>query len=177
LLPYARAQRAGGFYSATEFDLTALAPMLPAAVEAGRACVDRAHRNGMVIMLLWSGIAGYAARHGARYLLGSASIPVGQDPQGVARAIYNLPSSHYLGATPEVKPRNPFPLALLGANPATVPAALPPLLQSYLRAGAKLGGQPHWDESFGTADLLVWMDFESMQGKYAKRFFKHPVHA
>ena len=56
LLPPETARRIGSFYSETEFDLSRLAHLRAGMVEAGRSCVHWEHRNGPVIMLLWSGI-------------------------------------------------------------------------------------------------------------------------
>src|SRR5690606_29429066 len=53
------ARAAGGYYTATEFDLSALDPHGMRAVEMGRACVDPAHRSGSVLTLMWAGILNY----------------------------------------------------------------------------------------------------------------------
>src|SRR5262245_15001714 len=48
ILPAERARAAGGFYTATEFDLGRLVE-LPGLVELGRACIDPRFRNGSVL--------------------------------------------------------------------------------------------------------------------------------
>ena len=74
ILPADRAARAGGFYTATEFDLGALVA-LPGLVEVGRACIDRRYRNGGVLALLWAGLASYLRASGYEHVMGCASVP------------------------------------------------------------------------------------------------------
>ena len=50
------------------------------------------------------------------------------------------------------------------------PAAIPALLKGYLRVGAWIGGEPAWDEAFGTADLFVMMPLERVEGRYARHY-------
>ena len=61
LLDSRGAARAGGFYSAGEFDLQMLASLPGAVLEVGRTCVDPAYRNGGVISALWSGCLLYTS--------------------------------------------------------------------------------------------------------------------
>ncbi len=82
LLPPENARRVGRLYSESEFDLARLHHLRPSVVEAGRSCVHWDHRNGAVIMLLWSGIARYMKRYGYQYLVGCASIPARRRPCG-----------------------------------------------------------------------------------------------
>src|SRR5688572_9026778 len=64
-----------GWYTASEFDLSRLPEaFFDAAVEAGRACVAREHRNGRVLNHLWRGIAAYLVHHRKRHLFGCCSL-------------------------------------------------------------------------------------------------------
>ena len=77
----ADARRGHGFYTASEFDLSALPPhVLDGALELGRACIARAHRNTRVLYLLWRGIAELAQALGKRWLFGCCSL-TSQDPR------------------------------------------------------------------------------------------------
>jgi putative hemolysin len=53
-------------------------------LELGRACVHEDFRNTMVIHSLWKGIAVYAVRVSARYLLGCNSISSQDENYGLA---------------------------------------------------------------------------------------------
>ena len=52
-----QAKRLKGHCSETEFFITRLNDLRGAMVELGRSCIHPDHRNGSVIILLWSGIA------------------------------------------------------------------------------------------------------------------------
>src|SRR5450755_3891852 len=53
------ARRAGGFYSETEFDLAALAPIRSRMAELGRSCIHPAWRTGGTILALWSALGDF----------------------------------------------------------------------------------------------------------------------
>src|SRR5690606_7291282 len=73
------ARKAGGYYSATEFDLSALDHLHGDLAEVGRSCTHADYRSGAVIMLLWSGIANLVQQYGFRYVLGCASVSLRDD--------------------------------------------------------------------------------------------------
>ncbi|HKJ95860.1 MAG TPA: GNAT family N-acetyltransferase, partial [Gammaproteobacteria bacterium] len=54
-----RARSAGGFYSASEFEMDAVAALPGRIMELGRTCVHPGHRTGATISTLWSGLAQY----------------------------------------------------------------------------------------------------------------------
>ncbi len=172
LLPPEQARRLGKWYSQSEFDLTALAPLLPTTVEAGRSCVHWEHRNGTVIMLLWSGIAAYMRRYGYHYLIGCASVSL-RDGGDAALATHRLVSAkHWSPPQCRVLPHLPYPLDRATDDAGTIrgKVALPPLLKGYLRAGAQVCGAPAWDPDFNTADCFVMLATERMSARYADRF-------
>jgi len=81
------AEAAGGFYTATEFDLSRLPrEILDSAVEVGRACIEREHRLKPVLFLLWKGLARYMEHNRRRFLLGPCSL-TSQDPWDGKRAL------------------------------------------------------------------------------------------
>ena len=55
----ARAIAAGGWYSATEFDLREMNDIVSATVELGRACVHSEYRDGSVTALMWAALLQY----------------------------------------------------------------------------------------------------------------------
>ena len=58
-----QAGRVQKFYSAGEFDLSPLLALDETILELGRACVAPEYRSGVVLRLLWQGIAEYVRRH------------------------------------------------------------------------------------------------------------------
>ncbi len=78
--PTRRAVSPPGLYTDGEFDLSGLAPLFPFAVETGRACIHKDHRNTRVLQLLWQGLGSYMLANDARYLFGCCSL-TSQDPE------------------------------------------------------------------------------------------------
>lgn len=165
ILPGERAARAGGFYTATEFDLGRLVE-LPGIVEVGRACIDPRFRNGRVLALLWAGLAAHLRRSGYEHVMGCASVPA-NDPGYAADACARLLRDHAAPHEWRVTPYRPLPLD--GAN-AAMRVALPPLVRGYLRMGAMVCGPPAWDQAFRTADVLMVLPMARLERRFANRF-------
>jgi putative hemolysin len=169
ILSPGQAEKIGGYYSETEFDLTRLLHLSDRMVEVGRSCVHRDFRDGATITQLWGGLAQYMLQHGHEYLIGCASISMG-DGGHVAASIYR--KLHRLHAAPveySVFPRCPLPLQALNQY---LDAPIPPLLKGYLRLGAYICGEPAWDPEFNTADLFILLPMSRMSSRYAKHFLK-----
>lgn len=167
LLTCEDAARAGGFYSAGEFDMHAIDTLSDRKVEVGRTCVDARYRNGTVIATLWTGLARFVTQHNYRYLFGCASI--GLDDGGAqAGAILDKINRRYLASESlRVTPRVPYPSRLPAAE---VAMRLPPLLKAYLSLGAQACGAPYWDRDFNCCDVLMLVDISTLNPRYARRF-------
>jgi len=44
------------------------------------------------------------------------------------------------------------------------------LIKGYLKAGAKICGEPAWDPDFNTADFPVLLDAQRMDARYRRHF-------
>ncbi len=169
ILPPDQAKKIGGYYAQTEFDLTRLQHLGGCMVEVGRSCVHWDYRDGATITRLWSGLARYMQQHRHEYLIGCASISMG-DGGHVAASIYRKLHRIYAAPTEySVFPRCPLPLHALNQ---TLDAPVPPLLKGYLRLGGYICGEPAWDPDFNTADLFILLPMSRMSGRYAKHFLK-----
>lgn len=161
------ARRAGGFYSQTEFDLGPVLALPGRFVEIGRTCVHPDYRNGATIGTLWSGLAAFIAEQRMDYLIGCASIPLGEDG-GQARALYaELAQRHLVPEPLRVKPHLPLPRR---DGIAYGQYAVPPLLKAYLRLGAQIGGEPCLDPDFKVADVFVLLSSQRIERRYARHF-------
>ncbi len=163
------ALEAGGYYSAGEFDLSRLSHLFSSTVELGRACVHQNYRNGGTITMLWAGLANYMQTHHFEYMIGCASVPMA-DGGHMAASLYHRLKDDYL-SPPEYRvfPLNPLPIHALKND---MQAACPPLIKGYLRLGAYICGEPAWDASFNTADMLVMLPLSKINQKYATHFLK-----
>jgi putative hemolysin len=168
----AMAERYAGFYSAGEFDLGGLPEsILDQAVEIGRACVAKDHRNGRVLHLLWRGLASYLTWNDKRYLFGCCSL-TSQDRALGARVYRYLQREGYLWPAGTVAPLPELACpADDGDDEPAEEVHIPALFQSYLNLGATVCGPPAIDTLFKTIDFLVLFDKTKLSARAFRSFF------
>ena len=93
LLRRSVAERHGGFYTQTEFDIAPLLAVPGELLELGRSCVAAAYRTRPTMQLLWRGIAKYVFEHDIKIMFGCASLP-GTDIAELAPALTYLHHFH-----------------------------------------------------------------------------------
>ena len=176
MLPPPGAIAAGGLYTATEFDVSALDALRPSLVEMGRAVVRDDHRNGGVVLLMWAGILAYLDRCGYDYVTGCVSVPVDGARRGRrARQIRGVRDfvlrRHAAPAEYTVHPYRPVIIDGRGLDDIAPPARLtvPPLMRGYLRLGAQVCGEPAHDPDFGVGDFPALLDKRQADIRYLKR--------
>lgn len=172
MLPPEQAVKAGGYYSETEFDMSRLAHLRGSMVEVGRSCVHQDYRDGATITQLWAGLADYIGKNGYEYLIGCASISMGDGGHYAASVYDKVRKLHAAPTEYSVFPHCPLPLHALNHN---LDVSIPPLIKGYLRLGAYIAGQPAWDPDFNTADLFILMPVSRMNPRYAKHFMRQPA--
>lgn len=163
------AQAAGGWYSASEFDISNIEHLMPQAVELGRACVHRDYRSGAAITLLWTGLSRFMKEQGLEYMVGCASVSMADGGHEAASLYRYLEQKHFAPEAYRVFPKIPVPLDELRQDLDVTP---PALLKGYLRAGVWVCSAPFWDKDFNTADMLVMMPMSRVNPRYAKHFLK-----
>lgn len=167
------ALRHEGFYTSEEFRIDRFPEsILNNAVELGRACIDKDHRNGRVLFLLWRGLARYLQYTKKRYLFGCCSL-TSQDPdEGLRVQQYLKENNHY---------HSEFMLETLegyqcqGDRSGTYDTSalkLPQLFRIYLDLGAKVCSPPALDTTFKTIDFLILLDVENLSEQTKTLFFK-----
>lgn len=172
LLPE-QARQLGFLYADREFFLSWLNPIRHDLVEMGRACIDRRYRNGMALMLLWRAMREFVACHGHQYVIGSCSVPAHDGGIRAACLYRQLAAEHLAPPNQRVWPRNRLPIESL-ARRATVEGsaaevAVPALLRGYLKAGARILGEPHLDPQFGCADFPVMLEVAALAPRLTAR--------
>jgi putative hemolysin len=173
-----------GIYSAGEFDLRALpAGILEDAIEAGRACIRRDHRNRQVLFLLWRGLAIYLQATGKRYFFGCSSL-TSQDPEEGVRLYRQLQADGLVRTDFSVPPLPDLCCEASAGDgsrdgavkhalesPVEPPVELPALFRTYLRYGAKVCSPPAIDREFKTIDFLVLIDTREISERTRRLFF------
>ncbi|MGH9810199.1 MAG: GNAT family N-acetyltransferase [Terriglobia bacterium] len=172
------AMRAGGFYTASEYDISPMLKGLPAStefLELGRSCVLKSYRaRPGTMQLLWKGLMAYVARFDIDLMFGCASL-AGTDPGALALPLSYL---HHFHAMPEhlrVRARPELFVDMNRVPPAEIDPreglrSLPPLLKGYMRAGCCIGDGAVIDRQFGTTDVFIYFPLSGIDARYKSRF-------
>jgi len=168
------AARAGGFYSADEYDIRNLLSFPGEILELGRSCIAPEYRTGSTMQLLWRGIAEYVLAYDIGLMFGCASLP-GVDPDALALPLSYLYQHHL--APPALRPWA-LPHRYVAMNriapedvaPGRALRMLPPLIKGYLRLGGFVGEGAVVDHDFGTVDVCVVVKTEWVTDRYYRHY-------
>jgi len=173
LLLGSEAESSIGYYSETEFEMSAIRRLCGEKLELGRACVHRDYRGSTVLNLMWSGIADYVCKFNIAYIFGCGSLHT-INPVVVSKVYGYFKTNYLTGDDCRIAPLKRVPG--FDANCITdkriVAQHLPPLLSAYLRIGARVAGEPAFDEQFGVSDFLIFLDRQKLMNRYKSRFFQ-----
>jgi L-ornithine Nalpha-acyltransferase len=164
------ARAGGGFYSANEFDLSALTSSKRNLLELGRSCVDANYRGGVAVYLLWNGLAEYVLRHQIDVLFGVASYH-GTNIAPIAQSLSFLYQNHL--APPELRvqvgPDFHQQMDIIEKSKidrVVAMAQTPALIKAYLRLGGSIGDGAFIDHDFNTIDVCLVMDTTRMSSRH-----------
>ncbi len=179
LLRKSVAQAQSGYYSASEFDLDALAYYPGEHVELGRSCVDPIYRGKAIMQLLWRGIANYIVEHNISLMFGCASFP-GTDLGQMATALSFL--HHHNKAPEEWRPRahasQYVAMNVKDENSVdfrTAMREMPALIKGYMRVGGVIGDGAVIDHAFNTTDVCLLVETVNITGKYQRHFLENRI--
>jgi putative hemolysin len=172
------AKRAGGFYTSSEYDLSAmLGGLTPDTkyLELGRSCVLKSYRSRPGTMqLLWKGLLAYVARFDIDLMFGCASLP-GTDVTEMALPLSYLHHYHPMPENLRVKARpellvdmNRLPKDQIDVREGI--RSLPAMLKGYVRAGCCIGEGAVVDRQFGTTDVFIYFPVSGLDPRYKSRF-------
>lgn len=188
------------FYSQGEFDLSRFLAIPGTKLELGRACIRPEYRKGSVMNLLWRGVSEYLKQTKADYLFGCSSVKE-FEVEKVAQLVYHFEKKGHVSDDYRIRPVPAFTLTGLSERleelrtadrqAASVAATdgsaltdgaektafdvsgyLPPLLEMYLLAGAKVLGEPAYDKDFYCMDFLTILDTAKMSEFFQRRYGK-----
>lgn len=170
LLRGSQAKKAGGFYGASEYDLTKLYETPRKTVELGRSCIDQKYRGGPAMHLLWSGLGEYVTKYEIEIMFGVASFH-GADPEKLILPLAYLHHNHLAPEDLRVRTLDEFfvPMDRVPADQIVRVEALkqiPALIKAYLRLGGFVGEGAYVDHDFNTVDVCLLMDTSRMVNKY-----------
>jgi putative hemolysin len=169
------------FYSEREFNIRRILEQPGEKLELGRACIHKDFRRGIVIALLWRGIAEYMNATKSQILFGCASVMTTHPREAALLYKHFLeenrlrpeyaanPTSMYV--MPDLRMWMYFiktPLTLSEKKEAL--ELLPPLCRSYIKMGALIAGEPAWDHEFKCIDFLTILRREDLNKTLWKRY-------
>jgi putative hemolysin len=157
-----------GYYGEQLFDFSPFEPIRGEMLELGRACVHLEYRNSAVLNMLWKGIAMYAMRCNARYLLGCSSLSSQNEDEGVI--LYQALKGKYL-AEPGLRTSPNVGCECRGTGTDVTPPRPPRLFRAYLDVSGKICGPPAIDREFKTVDFLTLVDLHHIPDRVRVRFF------
>lgn len=163
------------FYSASEFEIDLFLRTPSVKLELGRACVHSTYRDGNTIDLLWKGLTQYIEKTKTELLFGCSSIKVTDGPT-MSRFYRSLYEAGQWSDEFKVRPTfdYQYPGFLTTAQePMNVlerREIVPPLLRSYLSAGALVYGWPALDRDFACTDLLTILNWKTLNPRFHSRF-------
>ncbi|MGB9642107.1 MAG: GNAT family N-acetyltransferase [Candidatus Ratteibacteria bacterium] len=167
------------FYSAQEFNISNILNLPGIKLELGRACVDKEYRTGVIISLLWRGLAEYIKLSGTNYLFGCSSVKTIDEKEVALLYLYLM---NYFKAPDGfmVKPVKNFRIPSFGEyvrqiklddNSTSIAKSLiPPLLNFYLKSGAFVCGEPALDKVFKCVDFFTVLDMNNLKKSIEKKY-------
>ncbi|OSP56366.1 GNAT family N-acetyltransferase [Pseudoruegeria sp. SK021] len=166
LLRGSEAAKAGGFYSAGEFDLSVLERSGRSLLELGRSCLHPDHRGGPAMYHLWTALAAFTLEHKIEILFGTASFH-GTNLAALAAPLSLLYHRHLAPEDLRVRalPEHYKSLNLRRATDLDRAAAIlqvPALIKAYLRLGGFIGDGAYVDRAFNTIDVCLVLDTARM---------------
>ena len=164
-----QAKQAGGWYTASEYDLKPLLTTSRKVLELGRSCLHAEYRGGVGMMLLWQALADLVLTREVEILFGVASFH-GTDPDALAAPLSLLHHRHLAPAALRPVARAPHAVDMNRMPEMQIdrPAALravPSLIKAYLRLGGCVGEGAWVDHRFNTTDVCLVLDIENLSAK------------
>ena len=172
------ADKVGGSYTSSEYDLSAMLAGLPEGtkyLELGRSCILKSYRaRPGTMQLLWKGLMAYVARFDIDLMFGCASLP-GTDLEEMALPLSYL---HHFHPMPEHLRVRALPDLYVEMNRIPKDAideregirSLPAMLKGYVRAGCCIGQGAMIDRQFGTTDVFIYFPLSGIDARYKSRF-------
>ncbi len=154
-------------------------------LELGRACIHKDFRRGVLISLLWRGIAEYMAATEARTLFGCATVKT-DDPRNAALLTRYFEEKDRILPGLRTRPTLAYTMPMLSyfldevhsplslAQKEHAEQLLPPLCRAYLKIGSSIGGEPAWDQEFQCIDFLTILNREDLNKSLWRRFKLEP---
>lgn len=169
------------FYSAQEFQMDKVLALPGVKLELSRMCIHKDYRNGMVMTLLWRGMVAYMKAVNASTLFGCSSVRTMMNYE-IALLYKYFGDQGFLDESFQVHPLPKYQIkkfkgtlsflenADIHLSHMTAKRLIPPILTSYLRAGARILGEPALDRDYKCTDFFTILNVADIEKVYDRRF-------
>jgi len=170
LMPGARVDEIGAFYTEGEYDIAPLRDGGRPLLELGRSCLHAEYRGGMALAVMWAALADYVVSRRIEVLFGVASFH-GTDIAALAAPLSHLNDRHLAPPDLRVRARTEHArsMDLMPSDQIDRVAAvkaIPALIKGYLRLGGFVGDGAFIDHAFNTTDVCLVVDVNRMSKKH-----------
>ncbi len=162
-------------YSSREFDLTEFLKLPGRKMELGRASVDPSARAGVIITLLWRGIAEYLKITKSEYMFGCSSMwdLTSEDILSVCEVLIrkDLVSNVYVKPLESHKPK--FNLKASSSpevDEEIIYDLIPTLVKTYIHVGSKFTLPPAYDSKLGTYEFFGYVETKNIDPAFKKKY-------
>jgi putative hemolysin len=158
------------FYSSNEFSIGEFLSTEGVKLELGRACIAKEHRKGAVLHLLWRGVIQYAMETKADYLFGCSSVKT--ESYGASMVIRDdLEKNGNLCQQWSIEPVSKYRFTIQDKMSDFVEeVSIPPLLRTYIKAGAKVCAEPAYDREFHCLDYLTILKLDELKDNFERKY-------
>ncbi|MCW8929157.1 MAG: GNAT family N-acetyltransferase [Gammaproteobacteria bacterium] len=154
----------GGFYSETQFNINKILSDQQYNMEISRLSIHDDYDNELTARLIWSGLTQYATNNGFDAIIGSLSLPLGENLSGVTQTISRYKTQHMSQSQFRV-----LPYQLLPDNKLLTPLKFNkneikyPCVDYLFSNGVSLCGDAHWNKTSNTAELFIHYNISNTQ--------------
>ncbi len=166
------AEKIGGFYTKSEYDLTKLLNYNGEILEFSRAVTHKDFRGSGTMMITWKGLAEYIKTFDVKLMFGIPSFH-GIDVNKFKNEMSYLYHFHkereeIYCRSKEYSSMNLVPKDQINEKESFM--KLPALFKGYLRLGAKIGDGAFVDVEFDTIDVFITVETDATNETYKKHF-------
>lgn len=165
-------------YSGREFDLTEFLKLPGRKMELGRASVDPKARAGVIITLLWRGIAEYLKITKSDYMFGCSSM-WNLNTDEIQRLCEVLRRKNLVSEI-EVQPHEShkplFNFQGIAQKPISefddeiIYDLIPTLVKTYIHVGSKFTLPPAYDAKLGTYEFFGYVETQNIDPAFRKKY-------
>lgn len=174
LLSREAAEKSGGFFSSSEYDMNRIEKSQGNLLELGRACVDEKYRGKGLVQTLWKAIATYVKENDIRFLFGVANFPT-TEIKDIQHALsylhYNFLAEESI--CPCAREEGYIPLNQLEeceVNPLLAQEQMTPFIKGYMRVGGSVGLGAFFDKNFGSIDVCIILETCKLKQRYNRLY-------